>query len=259
MFVFLENHLHKNIVLSIKNNYEKTLQISSSLEEEREKLLSLNKQLIETEDVTIYALAYQAEMRDSTTGHHITRTSKYVQLLTQDLINNKKYKEYISVEYLTEIVKSAPLHDIGKVAIPDKILNKKGVLTKDEFIIMQKHCEFGAGIIKRAMQKLNFRSFLQIAEQLTLGHHEKWDGTGYPRGLKKDEIPLSARIMAVADVYDALRSERPYKKAISHKKAYEILIKDSGKHFDPDIINSFVNVAEQFEKVSIEFADNAHG
>ncbi len=259
MFVFTENNLHYNIVSSIKKNYEKTLKISSALEEEREKLLSINKQLTQTEDVTIFALAYQAEMRDSVTGNHIARTSKFVQLLTNDLRKKDKYKNYISVEYQTEIVKSAPLHDIGKVAIPDKILQKEGVFTKEEFEIMQKHCEFGANIIRRAMQKLKFKSFLQIAEQLTLGHHEKWDGTGYPRGLKKDEIPLSARIMAVADVYDALRAKRQYKKAFSHQKAYEILIKDSGTHFDPDIIDSFVNIADQFEKVSMELMDDTHG
>lgn len=255
VFVFIENNLHKNILSSIKKNYDKTLQISSTLEDEREKLLSLNKQLTQTEDVTIFALAYQAELRDNITGNHIARTSKYVNLLTKELMTNDKFKDYISVEYKTEIVKSAPLHDIGKVAIPDIILHKKGAFTKEEFEIMKEHCRFGADIIRRAMQKLNFRSFLQIAEQLTLSHHEKWDGTGYPNGLKGEAIPLSGRIMAVADVYDALRTKRQYKNAFSHKQSCEIIIKDSGTHFDPDIIDSFSKLADQFEKISIKLAN----
>lgn len=256
VFVFIENNLHKNIVSSIKKNYDKTLQISSALEEEREKLLSLNKKLTQTEDVTIFALAYQAELRDPVTGNHITRTSRYVKLLTSDLMTNDKYKNYISVEYKTEIVKSAPLHDIGKVAIPDCVLQKEGTFTKEEFEIMKKHCEFGADIIRRAMQKLNFKSFLQIAEQLSLSHHEKWDGTGYPKGLRGEKIPLSGRIMAVADVYDALRTKRPYKDAFSHRKSCEIIIKDSGSHFDPDIITSFCKLSDQFEKISTELAND---
>ena len=257
LFVFLENSLHKNIVTSIKKNYDATLDITVALEEEREKLLSLNKRLLQTENVTIFALAYEAELRDSVTGNHIARTSKYVQLLTRDLMKKDKYKGYITEEYYTEIVKSAPLHDIGKVAIPDLILQKEGQFTEEEFEIMKKHSEFGADIIRKAMGQLKFRSFLHIAEQLTLSHHEKWDGTGYPNGLKGEAIPLSARIMAVADVYDALRSERQYKKAFSHEKACAIIVGDSGSHFDPDIIDSFVDLADKFEKISMELADRS--
>ena len=166
LFVFLENSLHKNIVTSIKKNYDSTLDITVALEEEREKLLSLNKRLLQTENVTIFALAYEAELRDSVTGNHIARTSKYVQLLTRDLMKKDKYKGYITEEYYTEIVKSAPLHDIGKVAIPDLILQKEGQFTEEEFEIMKKHSEFGADIIRKAMEQLKFRSFLHIAEQL---------------------------------------------------------------------------------------------
>lgn len=255
VFVYIENNLHKNILTSIKKNYDKTIQISSALEEEREKLLSLNKKLTQTEDVTIYALAYQAELRDTVTGNHITRTSKYVELLTEELMVNSKYKDYITAEYKTEIVKSAPLHDIGKVAIPDIILQKEGSYSKEEFAIMQKHCEFGADIIRKAMQKLNFKSFLQIAEQLALSHHEKWDGSGYPNRLMGEKIPLSGRIMAVADVYDALRTKRQYKDAMSHQESYEIMINGSGTHFDPDIINAFKKIADQFEKISLELTN----
>ena len=256
VFVFLENNLHKNIVSSIKKNFDNTLQISSALEGEREKLLSLNKKLTQTEDVTIFALAYQAELRDTVTGNHIARCSKYVHLLAQDLMKQDKFNDYITVEYKTEIVKSAPLHDIGKVAIPDRILQKKGRFTTTEFDIMKTHCEIGADIIKRAMKKLKFRSFLQIAEQLALSHHEKWDGTGYPKGLAGNDIPLSARIMAVADVYDALRSKRQYKDGFSHEKACHIILNDSSTHFDPDIIESFVRISDEFKKVSMELSDD---
>ena len=170
--------------------------------------------------MTIFALAYQAELRDSVTDNHIFRTAKYVQILTKKLMTKDKYKNYITPEYYNEIVKSAPLHDIGKVAIPDKILQKQGRFTKEEFAIMKQHCEFGAVTIRKAMQKLKFKSFLHIAEQLTIAHHEKWDGTGYPRGLVEEDIPLSARIMAVADVYDALRSGKPYKKSFSTELSF---------------------------------------
>lgn len=255
VFVFIENNLHKRTVLAIKKNYDKTILITSALEEEREKLLSLNKQLAQTEDVTIFALAYQAELRDSVTGHHIARTSQYVQLLTRELMKKDKYKDYISIEYYTEIVKSAPLHDIGKVGIPDKILQKDGKFTEEEFEIMKRHCEIGADMIRKAMEKLKFRSFLHIAEQLTAGHHEKWNGTGYPKGLKGDKIPLSARIMAVADVYDALRSKRQYKDAFPHEKARDIIINESGVHFDPDIIDAFIKTEGDFEKISMELMD----
>ncbi|WP_320043869.1 HD domain-containing phosphohydrolase [uncultured Desulfobacter sp.] len=257
VFVFIENNLHKNIVSSIKRNYDKTIQISSALEEEREKLLSLNRKLTQTEDVTIFALAYQAELRDTITGNHIARTAKYVELLTQKLMEDSKYKDYVTPEYKVEIVKSAPLHDIGKVAIPDKILQKEGAYTDDEFDIMKRHCEFGADIIKRAMQKLNFRSFLQIAEQLALSHHEKWDGSGYPMGMSGDDIPLSGRIMAVADVYDALRTKRQYKDAFTHDQSCRIIIKDSGTHFDPEVVSAFKKLSDQFEKISIDFGDGA--
>ncbi|WP_020588444.1 HD-GYP domain-containing protein [Desulfobacter curvatus] len=253
VFVFLENQLNHNSISVMKSNLDKTLRISSALEHERERLMSLNRQLVETEDVTIYALAYQAEIRDTITGNHILRTAKYVQLLVEDLMENSKYSKYITTEYKTEIVKSAPLHDIGKVGIPDKILQKEGTFTKEEFDIMKKHCLLGAQIIRKAIERLNFKSFLSIAEQMTLSHHEKWDGSGYPNGLIGENIPLSGRIMAVADVYDALRAKRQYKDPFSHKKACNIILEEKGTHFDPEIVSSFERVEDQFEQISIAF------
>lgn len=191
------------------------------------------------------------------TGNHIVRTSQYVEILTAELMKYDHFKDYITAEYRIEIVKSAPLHDVGKVAIPDHILQKKGPFTKGEFEIMKRHCELGADLICRAMQKLKFRSFLEIAEQLALNHHEKWDGTGYPKGLKAEQIPLSARIMAVADVYDALRTKRQYKDDFSHEKSCRIITNDSGTHFDPRIVDAFKKVAPQFEKISEQLSDES--
>lgn len=253
VFVFLENKLHHGGLSVMKTNLEDTLRISSALEHERERLMSLNRQLVETEDVTIYALAYQAELRDTITGNHILRTAKYVQVLVEDLMENSKYREYITTEYKTEIVKSAPLHDIGKVGIPDKILQKEGTFSREEFDIMKQHCFFGAQIIRKAIARLNFKSFLTIAEQMTLSHHEKWDGSGYPNGLKGENIPLSGRIMAIADVYDALRAKRQYKDSYSHKKACSIILDERGTHFDPELVFAFERVKDQFEKISISF------
>lgn len=235
------------------SNLEDTLRISSVFEHERERLLSLNRQLVETEDVTIYALAYQAELRDTITGNHILRTAKYVQLLVEDLMENSKYREYITTEYKTEIVKSVPLHDIGKVGIPDKIFQKEGIFTREEFDIMKQHCLFGAQIIRKAIARLNFKSFLTIAEQMTLSHHEKWDDSGYPNSLKGEDIPLSGRIMAVADVYDALRAKRQYKDSYPHKNACSIILGERGTHFDPEIVSAFERIKDKFEKVSISF------
>ncbi len=213
------------------------------------------KQLNQTQDAVIFAFAYEAELRDNTTGFHITRTSKYVDLLVKELRNLKKYKNYVTINYIEDIVKAAPLHDIGKVGIPDSILLKPGKLTKEEFEIMKTHCQLGVDVLKKAKEKLGDKSFLDIALQIALNHHEKWDGTGYPRGLKGEEIPLSGRIMALADVYDALRTKRPYKEKFSHREALEIISSGKGKHFDPELVEIFLKIHEEFRRISIELSD----
>ena len=154
-----------------------------------------------------------------------------------------------------DLIKSTPLHDIGKVGIPDAILCKPGKLTDEEFAIMRNHCGNGARILKMAEEKLTFTSFLSIGIQLVLSHHERWDGQGYPKNLKGEEIPLSARIMAVADVYDALRTERCYKKSFDHKKCVEIIKEGRGTQFDPIIVDGFLQKEGEFEKISINLAD----
>lgn len=220
----------------------------------RQQLLT-NENLHETQKVTLSALAYLAETRDNETGKHLDRTSLYVSLLANTLHSKKQFCTYLTTEYIQDLTISAPLHDIGKVGIPDQILLKPGKLTADEFDEMKKHCTYGAETLIAAEEKLSFRSFLKIAIQLTSSHHEKWNGQGYPEGLKGGDIPLSARIMALADVYDALRSERVYKKAFSHEKSMDIIVSDSGTHFDPQIVAAFVEQESEFKRISIDLAD----
>ena len=168
-------------------------------------------QIIETQNITIYALAYQAELRDRETGRHLERTAKYVCLLAEEMARLPMFKGYLTPQYIDDLARSAPLHDIGKIGVPDAILLKPGKLTGEETRVMRTHCELGAHALSRAQQKLRFQTFLTIAVQLTIGHHEKWNGKGYPQGLFQERIPISARIMALADVQGAVyaRGLRP--------------------------------------------------
>jgi response regulator RpfG family c-di-GMP phosphodiesterase len=222
-----------------------------SLKVQHNDVVEKNRQLLQTEGVTIFALAYQAELRDLETGKHLERTAHYVRLLAEELSRLPKYRTYLTPSYIADLTKSAPLHDIGKVAIPDAILRKPGKLTPEEFAIIKGHCEYGTRVLKIADEKLSFQSFLKIAIQIVSSHHEKWNGTGYPRGLKGEAIPLSGRIMALADVYDALRSDRCYKKAFSHEETCTMISQEKGKQFDPEIIDVFSGVESKFREISI--------
>ncbi len=212
-------------------------------------------QLEETQDVTIFALAYQAELRDQQTGRHLERTAIYVRLLAESLVRLPQYRSYMTESYIGDLVKSAPLHDIGKVGVRDSVLLKPGQLTEEEREEIKKHCEYGARVLQRAEKKLQFQSFLSIAIQLALYHHEQWDGRGYPQGLTGDQIPISGRIMAVADNYDALRTERVYKKPFPHDECLALIRAESGRRFDPKVTEAFLERAEEFRKVSEELAD----
>jgi HD-GYP domain-containing protein (c-di-GMP phosphodiesterase class II) len=214
-----------------------------------------HRELVETQDVTIFALAFQAELRDMQTGKHLERTAIYVRVLGEELAGLPQYRAYLTPTYLADLEKSAPLHDIGKVGVPDSILLKPGKLTTEERREIEKHCEYGARVLQIAEKKLQFQSFLNIAIQLILFHHEKWDGTGYPHGVKGDAIPLSGRIMAVADVYDALRTERPYKKAIPHQECRVMIEALRGTHFDPVLVDAFLGREGEFRRISEELAD----
>jgi response regulator RpfG family c-di-GMP phosphodiesterase len=224
----------------------------ASIQTRHNSLIKQNQITAQTESAAIFALAYQAEMRDGETGRHLDRTSKYVEILATELRKRPTYKEIISDTYLTDLVKAAPLHDIGKVSVPDDILRKPGKLTKEEFEIIKQHCRNGAQILIEAEQRLTIRSFLTEAIKLVCHHHERWDGTGYPDGLKARQIPLSARIMALADVYDALRSKRCYKNALTHEKTKAVIVHGRGSQFDPDVVDAFISAEAHFNQTSIE-------
>lgn len=208
-----------------------------------------------TQDASILGMATLAEARDNETGAHILRTQRYVKLLAQQLQNHPTYSDYLSDETIDLLYKSAPLHDIGKVGIPDAILLKPGKLTDDEFVIMKTHATIGADALATAQARLGSTSFLRLAQEIAETHHEKWDGSGYPNALKGSDIPLSGRLMALADVYDALICKRHYKPAFSHEKSRDIILEGRGKHFDPDLVDAFLQLEDEFQEVAREFAD----
>lgn len=226
-----------------------------SIKKQHQELIRKNKNLGQVEDATIYALASLAEMRDEETGKHIERTSKYVRLLSENLSKTPNYSNHLTFRYIEDLAKAAPLHDIGKVGVPDAILRKPGKLTDDEFERMKQHSVYGANVLKEAEKKLKIDSYFSLAIPLVMSHHERWDGSGYPQQLKGDAIPLSAQIMAVADVYDALRSKRCYKQGMSHKKSCTIIFEEKGKHFSPDVVEAFRRVSADFETISNDLAD----
>ncbi len=207
------------------------------------------------QEVTIESLAALAEYRDPETGGHIRRTKNYVLLLARYLMEHDRYLDVLNDTSVDLLYKSAPLHDIGKVGVPDSILMKPGKLTGEEFEEMKKHTIYGRDAILTALKRLGENSFLRFAREIAESHQEKWDGTGYPHGQKGDEIPVAGRIMAIADVYDALISKRVYKVPFTHAKAVAILREGRGTHFDPVMIDAFVALQEEFRKVALEHAD----
>lgn len=210
------------------------------------------------QDVTIMAMASLAETRDSDTGNHIRRTQHYVKVLAQYLRKHPRFASVLDDDrYITMLFKSAPLHDIGKVGIPDRILLKPGKLTFEEFEVMKTHTTLGRDAIQAAEEHLGMKvEFLNLAKEIAYGHQEKWDGSGYPQGAAGEAIPVGARLMAVADVYDALISRRVYKEGMPHEKAAAIIVQGRGQHFDPDIVDAFVAVQDQFQAIAQRFADS---
>jgi len=214
-----------------------------------ERVLSL-----ETRDVAIFALAKLAESRDSDTGAHLERVQHYCRALCQWLATQEKYKDTIDTEYIRLIFQTSPLHDIGKVGIPDAILLKPDRLTPQEFEIMKLHTTIAARTLDAALAKFPGVAFLKMAKDIAESHHEKVDGSGYPYGLKGDDIPLCGRIMAAADVYDALVSPRVYKPALTHEEAVKIIEEGRNKHFDGDVVDAFLAVGDKFTEIRRQFA-----
>ena len=215
-----------------------------------------SKDLEFIQDVTILALGSLAETRDNETGNHLRRTQQYVKLLAENLQRHPRFSLKLTRSNIEMIHKSAPLHDIGKVGIPDHILLKPGKLTYEEFEMMKTHAAIGKEAMERAERQIGRGApFLDFAKEIAGSHQEKWDGSGYPEGLAGEAIPISARLMAVADVYDALVSARPYKKPFTHDDACKIIVEGRGKHFDPDVVDAFVELQHKFQQIAFQFED----
>ena len=216
------------------------------------------EELARVQDATIAAMASLAETRDDETGNHIYRTQRYVKALARALQQHPRFAYELSEDSIDLLFKSAPLHDIGKVSVPDHILKKAGPLTDEEFEAVKLHTTKGGDAIRSVEARLGESSdFLRFAREIAYSHQEHWDGTGYPDGLAGDEIPVSARLMAVADVYDALISRRRYKAPFSHETAVSMMEQGRGTHFDPDVLDAFLQIQGDFRAIAAEFSDEA--
>ncbi|EEY98194.1 response regulator [Vibrio sp. RC586] len=242
----LQNKISKDILLN-QNDYLET------------EVLRRSNELDRMQDAVVFALASLAETRDPETGNHLLRTQHYVKVLAERLATLDKYRDTLTPRTIDTYFKAAPLHDIGKVGIPDNILLKPGKLTESEFTIMRNHALLGKLALEKA-EKLSgaCTELINAAKEIAIGHHEKWDGSGYPLGLKGEAIPLSARLMALADVYDALICRRVYKEPMSHEAAKTIILQGAGSHFDPQIIDAFLLEEQRFISISQQFADEDH-
>ncbi|MBM3991898.1 MAG: response regulator [Planctomycetes bacterium] len=210
----------------------------------------------EAQQATIFALAKLAEQRDNETGRHLERVSAYCRLLSLGLREAGHFRSELTDAWIAVLEKSAPLHDIGKVGIPDQILLKPGKLDADEWETMKRHTTIGADTLRSVLASAGEQPFLTVSIEIAWCHHERWDGDGYPRGLRGDAIPLSARILALADVYDALTSERPYKAAWTHAAAVEFIARGAGAQFDPRVVSVFLERGRDFDRVRSELADD---
>lgn len=265
---------HKNVELEALNS--ELLATIAQMEEANDDLIETNQELTATDEnlwhtldvlkrseaqlritqeATISSMAILSEFRDTDTGSHIQRTKLYVKLMLEKMGSRVPYP----AELIELIWHSAPLHDIGKIAIPDSILLKTAKLTSEEFEIMKKHAIYGSDAIKRTQEVLAGNTFLNFASEIAEFHHEKWDGSGYPHGLRGALIPLSARIMAIADVYDACISERPYKAPIPHENVVQIIKDGAGSHFDPELVSLFVEFNEEFNQIGLQYKDTVTG
>lgn len=208
------------------------------------------KALRKIQNATVEVVANMVDRRDKITGSHSGRVQIYMEILVKELVRMGIYADEISSWDMDLFLPSGQLHDVGKICISDIILKKQARLEEEEFELVKLHCDEGVSIIDEIIRKSEDDGFLRHAKKFASSHHEKWDGSGYPKGLKGEEIPLHGRILAIADVYDALVSERPYKKPYSHEKAVEIIKEDSGTHFDPKIVEAFLSAADDFWIVS---------
>jgi adenylate cyclase len=223
--------------------------------QEEQRVKERTRELAMVQEATIESMSSLTETRDPRTGEHIRRTQNYIRLLAEYLKNQPRFSPFLDDETIDLLCKSAPLHDIGKVGVSDRILLKPGRLTDQEFEEMKQHTVYGRDTILAAERKLGNTSFLHVAREIAYTHHERWDGSGYPEGLKGEQIPVPGRLMALADSYDALTSKRVYKSRIPHEKAVEIIIQEKGSHFDPEVVDAFLEVEENFRQIALKYAD----
>ncbi len=264
LYRFIEKPFNnEDLLLTVRSalaafNQERALHVqNANLKKANDVLASLSRELSDTRDVTILAMASLAESRDSDTGNHIRRTQFYIKAIAEHLRSHPRFQDHLDDKNIDLLFKSAPLHDIGKVGIPDRILLKPGKLTFEEFEIMKTHAAIGKEVIEAAEKNMGMEiEFLRFAKEIAYNHHEKWDGSGYPRGLSGDAIPISARLMALADVYDALISRRVYKEGMSHEKAMGIIMEGRGKHFDPDVVDAAFSLEDDLQAIARRFMDS---
>jgi putative two-component system response regulator len=245
---FEKKRLHdaENKHRELLQNYNLTLE---------EQVRAQVKQLSKAHLSTIFSMSKLAESRDPETGEHLERMREYCKIVAQELRNHPVHKSIIDDKYIENIYLASPLHDIGKVGVPDRVLLKPGKLTDEEFDEIKKHPGFGAETLRAVNEEFPDNDFVHIGIEIAETHHEKWDGSGYPNGLSETDIPLSGRILALGDVYDALTSKRCYKDAFSHEKSRDIILEGKGKHFDPDVVEAFLKREDDFVDVRKKLID----
>jgi putative two-component system response regulator len=237
----IENHL---LIASQKKelkNYNDNLQ---------QMVRDKTAQVVELQNAVLSTVADMVECKDNPTGGHVIRTQMYLEVLVNKMLEEKIYNDVLSSWDIDLLIQSAQLHDVGKIAIRDAILNKPGKLTPEEFEEMKTHVTIGAATIDGIAKRTSERAFLRYARSIVGAHHEKWDGSGYPAGLRGDDIPLEGRLMAIADVYDALISSRPYKAPLTTKEAEAIILAGRGSHFDPVLVDVFSRVTDDFASIA---------
>jgi len=244
--------LRKRIEIHIKlKNNSRSLERNNAILEEI--VQKRTKELVLSRDITIQALIGLLEVRDIESCNHTKRTQWMIKALCEQLSNKEAYCNILSDTYIKELFDTAPLHDIGKVGIPDSILLKPGKLTFEEFEIMKRHTTYGINALKYEVAEDSIPSFVKTAIECIGGHHEKYDGSGYPKGLKGEDIPLPGRLMAIVDVYDALISKRVYKSAFKHEEALLLIKGERGKHFDPSLVDAFLVIEEQIKEIGVKY------
>lgn len=253
---YVTKPLQQEEVLARVRTHLKLREMQQELERHNHDLENLvaekMKEISDSQLATLVAISNLAEYRDKETGKHIERTSNYCRLIAEELRKGSVYSDLIDDAFVYNITYAAPLHDIGKMGIPDQILNKPGKLTPEEFEIMKTHVTIGIETLSRVLAKYPKNHCIRMDLDIAGTHHEKWDGSGYPKGLSGEVIPLSGRIMALADVYDALCSRRVYKEEFTHETAYEIILEGKGKHFDPIIVGAFQKVEAKLNQLREE-------